>query len=173
MQSIRPGLRSNPRLLCLTHVYFWTALKPTPRPVQPENELILLVRSAGSATEIRRSLKTEPDRSLLASVRDDRFKQRRICVWVYHYDAEIVQVGLRGDLLNVVRLGILDIDHILSSVLKQADQHKVAKDPGVRSRRRLSAFCSRLRRLRNCRRHEVWIASQSGFLARVLRDYSV
>ena len=28
------------------------------------------------------SLKTEPDRSLLASVRDDRFKQLRICVWV-------------------------------------------------------------------------------------------
>ena len=28
------------------------------------------------------SLKTEPDRSLLASVRDDRFKQLRICVWM-------------------------------------------------------------------------------------------
>ena len=34
------------------------------------------------ATEIQRSLKTEPDRSLLASVRDDRFKQPQICVWV-------------------------------------------------------------------------------------------
>jgi hypothetical protein len=33
-------------------------------------------------TEIDGSLKMEPDRSLLASVRDDRFKQLRICVWV-------------------------------------------------------------------------------------------
>jgi hypothetical protein len=44
-----------------------------------ENELIPLV---WSAMEIRRRLKTEPDRSLLASVRDDRFKQLRICIGV-------------------------------------------------------------------------------------------
>jgi hypothetical protein len=49
---------------------------------EAENELIPLAGSAGGATEIRRSLKTEPDSSLLASVRDDRFKQLRICVGV-------------------------------------------------------------------------------------------
>jgi len=32
--------------------------------------------------EFNRSLKTEPNRSLLASVRDERFKQLRICVSV-------------------------------------------------------------------------------------------
>ena len=116
----------------------------------------------------------ESDRSLLASVRDDRFKQLRICVWVQLYDPEIVQVGLRGDLLNVVRLGILDIDHILSSVLKPTDQHKVTKGPGLRLWRCLSAFCSRLSRLRNCRRNErPWIGSRSDFLVRILHDYSL
>jgi hypothetical protein len=79
------------------------------------------------STEIHRSLKTEPDWSLFDSVRDDCFKQLRICVWVQLYDPEIVQVRLRGDLLNVVRLSILDIDHIFSSVLKPTDQHKVTK----------------------------------------------
>src|SRR5271166_2432384 len=124
--------------------------------------------------EFNRSLKTEPNRSLLASVRDDRFKQLRICVWVYLYDPEIVQVGLIGDLLNVVRLGILDIDHILSSVLKPADQHKVTKGPGLRLWRSLSAFCGRLSRLRNCRRNEgPWIGSRSDFLVRILHDYSL
>ena len=133
-----------------------------------------LTEARGSATKIRRSLKTEPDRSLLASVRDDRFKQLRICVWVYLYDPEIVQVGLRGDLLNVVRLGILDIDDILSSVLKPADQHKVTKGPGVRLRPCLSAFCSRLSRLRNCRRNEgPWNGSRSDFVVRILHDYSL
>ena len=117
---------------------------------------------ARGATEIRRSLKTEPDWSLLDSVRDDRFKQLRICVWVQLYDPEIVQVRLRGDLLNVVRLGILDIDHIFSSVLKPADQHKVAKGRDLRLRLCLSAFCSRLSRLRDRRRNEgPWIGSRS------------
>jgi hypothetical protein len=119
-----------------------------------------------------RSLKTEPDRSLLASVRDDRFKQLRICVWVYRHDSEIVQVGLRGDLLHVVRLGILDIDHILSGVLKPADQHKITKDPGVRLWRGLSAFCNRLSRLRNWQRIDgPWIGSRFDFLVRILRGY--
>ena len=59
------------------------------------------------------------------------------------YDPEIVQVGLRGDLLHLVRLGILDIDHILSSVLKPADQHKVAKGPDMGLRPCLSAFYSK------------------------------
>lgn len=132
------------------------------------------VRRWMRVTEIQRSLKTEPDRSLLASVRDDCFKQPQICVWVYLYDPEIVQVGLRGDLLNVVRLGILDIDHILSSVLKPADQHKVTKGSGMRLRPCLSAFCSRLSRLRNCRGNEgPWIGSRSDFLVRILRDYSL
>ena len=82
----------------------------------------------------------EPDRSLLDSVRDDRFKQLWICIAVQLYDPEIVQVRLRGDLLNVVRLGILDIDHIFSSLLKPADQHKVTKGPDLRLSRCLSAF---------------------------------
>src|SRR5271166_3339544 len=120
--------------------------------------------------EFNRSLKTEPNRSLLASVRDDRFKQLRICVWVELYDAEMVQVGLRGDLLNVVRLGILDIDHILSIVLKPAHQHKVTKGPRRRVRGYLSLFYSnRLSRLRNCRRNERhWISSRGDFLVRIV-----
>src|ERR1700731_2418629 len=108
----------------------------------------------GSATEIHRSLKTEPDWSLLDSVRDDRFKQPRICVWVQLYDPEIVQVRLGGDLLNVVRLSILDIDHIFSSVLKPADQHEITKGPEMRLRPYLSAFCCRSSRLRDRRRNE-------------------
>ena len=122
--------------------------------------------------EIDRSLKMEPDRSLLASVRDDRFKQLRICVWVYRHDSEIVQVGLRGDLLNVVRLGVLDIDHILSGVLKPADQHEITKDPGVRLWRGLIAFCNRLRRLQDWRRIVgPWSGSRFDFIVRVLRGY--
>src|SRR6202011_2552495 len=122
----------------------------------------------GSATEIHRSLKTEPDWSLLDSVRDDRFKQHRICVWVQLYDPEIVQVRLGGDLLNVVRLSILDIDHIFSSVLKPADQHEITKGPEMRLRPYLSAFCCRSSRLRDRRRNEdPWIGS------RILHDYSL
>ena len=89
------------------------------------------------------------------------------------YDPEIVQVRLRGDLLNVVRLGILDIDHIFSSLLKPADQHKVTKGPDLRLWPCLSAFCSRLSRLRDRRRNEgPWIGSQSDFLVGILRHYS-
>src|ERR1700720_1809686 len=129
----------------------------------------------GGATEIQRSLKTEPDWSLLDSVRDDRFKQLRICVWVQRYDSEMVQVRLRGDLLNVVRLSILDIDHIFSSVLKPADQHKVTKGPDMRLRPCLSAFfCNRLRRLRDRWRNEgPLIGSRSDFLVWILHDYSL
>jgi hypothetical protein len=132
-------------------------------------------RRAGILLASPRSLKTEPDGALLASVRDDRFKLPRICVWVYLYDPKIVQVGLRGDLSNVLRLGILDINHIFSSVLKPADQHKVTKGPGLRLWRRLSVFCRRLTRLRNCRRNEgIWIGSRSDFLFRILlHDYSL
>ncbi len=46
----------------------------------------------------------------------------------------MIQVGFRSDLLNVLRLGILDIDHILSSVLKPADEHEITKGPGLRWR---------------------------------------
>src|SRR5271165_6392468 len=81
--------------------------------------------------EFNRSLKTEPDRSLLAPVRDDRFKQLRICVWVELYDPEIVQVRFGANLLNLLGVGILDIDHILSSVFKPANQHQVAKRSGL------------------------------------------
>ena len=87
----------------------------------------------------------EPDRSLLASVRDDRFKQFRIYVRMQLYDPEIIQIRLRGNLLNVARLGILDIDYILSCVLQPADQDKVRKGPGLPWRRRLCAFGGRLR----------------------------
>src|ERR1700730_16136712 len=128
----------------------------------------------GGATEFHRSLKTEPDWSLLDSVRDDRFKQPRICVWVLLYDPEIVQIALRGDLLNVVRLSILDIDHIFSSVLKPTDQHKVTKGPRLRSWCYLSTFCRRLSRLWNCRSNErPWIGWRCDFLVRVLHGYSL
>ena len=117
--------------------------------------------------------KTESDRSLLYSVRDDRFKQLRICVWVQLDDPEIVQVRPRGDLLNFVRLGILNIDHIFSSVLKPADQNKVTKGPDRCWWPFLSAFCSRLSRLRDRRRTESpWIGSRFDFLVRILRDYT-
>jgi hypothetical protein len=45
------------------------------------------------------------------------------------HDPEIVQAGLKGDLLDVIRLGILDIADIFSSVLKPTDQHKITKGP--------------------------------------------
>jgi hypothetical protein len=104
---------------------------------------MLLVSSAGAVPrKFTGVLKTEPDWSLLDSVRDDRFKQPRICVWGQLYDPEIVQVRLRGDLLNVVRLSILDIDHIFSSVLKPADLHEITKGPEMRLRPYLSAFAA-------------------------------
>jgi hypothetical protein len=112
-----------------------------PRCPRQSGKRLLFLRRAivedaethGARRDIHRNLKMEPNGSLLTSVRDDRFKQLRICVWQELYDAEIVQVGLRGDLLNVVRLRILNIDHILSSILKPTDQHKVTKDTGLRS----------------------------------------
>src|SRR6478672_8946220 len=86
----------------------------------------------------------------------------------------MIQVGFRSNLLNVVRLGILDIDHILSSVLKPADQHKITKGPGLRWWFSLSAFCSRLSRFRNCRWNVgPWVGSRSDFLVRILIDYSL
>src|ERR1700730_2984310 len=117
----------------------------------------------------------EPDWSLLASVRDDGFKQLRICVWVQLYDPEIVQVGLRGDLLNVVRLGILDIDHILSGVLKPANQHQDIKGSALRLWSCLITFGSGWSGLRNCRRNgRAWIGIdwRSDLLVRVLHDCS-
>src|SRR5260370_4919998 len=114
-----------------------------------------------------------PDESLFASVRDNRFEQFRICVWVYLYDPEIVLVGLGGDLLNAVRLGILDKDYILSSVLQPTDEHKLTKHSGLRLWRCLSAFCC-LSKFRNRRRNEHnWIGSRYDFLVRILHDYSL
>src|ERR1700722_8672007 len=98
----------------------------------------------------------EPDRSLLASVRDDRFKQFRICVWVQLYDPEIIQIGFRGDLLHVARLGILDVDYILSCLLQPADQDKVRKGPGL-PLGRLRVFDGRLSRLNWRRNGRSWI----------------
>ena len=66
---------------------------------------------------------------------------------MHFYDPEMVIVGLRGDLLNVVRLNISDVDHILSIVLEPAEQHKVAKGPALRSWGR--AFCDCFDRLRD------------------------
>jgi len=63
---------------------------------EAENESMLLAWSAGGATESRRSLKIKPDRSLLDSVRDDRFKQLWIRVWVQLDDSKAVQLRLRG-----------------------------------------------------------------------------
>jgi hypothetical protein len=48
----------------------------------PGNRIVSRDLSQRGDTEIDGSLKMEPDRSLLASVRDYRFKQLRICVWV-------------------------------------------------------------------------------------------
>ena len=74
----------------------------------PRNRIILGGRG--------RSSETESDRSLFESVRDYRFELLRIRIWVYLYDPEFVDVGLGGDPLYVVRLNVLNKDHILSVV---------------------------------------------------------
>src|SRR6266436_1466815 len=85
----------------------------------------------------------------------------------------IVQVGLRGDLLNVVRLGILDIDHILSSVLKPADQHEVTKGAGLRRWPCLNAFFRRLSRLNRRRCDRPRIDLWSDLFVRILGNDSL
>ena len=89
------------------------------------------------------------------------------------YDPEMIQVGFRSDLLNVVRLGILDIDHILSSVLKPADEHEVTKWPGSRLRLCLSGFFSRLSRLTAGGMTGLGSARWSDLFVRILGDYSL
>ena len=84
------------------------------------------------------------------------------------YDPEMIQVGFRCDLLNVFRIGILDIDHILSAVLEPADQHEVTKGPGVRWRLCRNAFFSRLRRLNNRSGIGWWVRGDCSLLSRHL-----
>jgi hypothetical protein len=65
-------------------------LKLAMLPRQPQNRSPFISAPLGWRPDAHQNLKTEPDRSLLVSVRDDRFKQLRICVWVELYDPEIV-----------------------------------------------------------------------------------
>ena len=73
------------------------------------------------------SSETESDRSLFDSVRDYRFELPGIRIWAYLYDAEIVDVGLGGDPLHIVRLNVLDKDHSLSAVVQPANEDKLAE----------------------------------------------
>ena len=111
-----------------------------------------------------RSSETESDRSLFESVRDYRFELLRIRIWVYLYDPEIVDVGLGGDPLHVVRLEVLNKDHILSAVLEPANEDEVAENTGLRLQSCLGGLRRRRGSLRNCRgsgRH--WIDSVFSF----------
>src|SRR5215469_14242650 len=114
-----------------------------------------------------RSSKTESDRSLFESVRDYCFELLRIRIWVYLYDPEIVDVGLGGDPLHVVRLNVLNKDHILSAVLEPANEDELAEYTGLR----LQSCWGGLRRRRGSRRH--WISSGPGFLIRIPHDHSL
>ena len=89
------------------------------------------------------------------------------------YDPEMIQVGFRCDLLNVLGLGILDIDHILSSVLKPADKYEVTKGPGVRWLLCRRAFFNRLWRLHDRRNDRPWIRLWSDLSTGILGDYSL
>jgi hypothetical protein len=64
-----------------------------------------------------RSSETESDRPLFESVRDYGFELRQVRILVYLDDPEIVDIGLGGDPLHIVRLDVLNKDHILSAVL--------------------------------------------------------
>src|ERR1700733_7976815 len=85
----------------------------------------------------------------------------------------MIQVGFRCDLLNVLCLGILDIDHILSSVLKPADKHEVTKGPGVRWWLCRKAFFNGLWRLHDRRNGRPWIRLWSDLSTGILGDYSL
>lgn len=98
-----------------------------------------------------RSSETEPNRCLFESIRDYRFELLRIRVWVYLYDPEIVDVGLGGDPLHIVRLDVLNKDHILSVVVQPANQDKVAEYTGLRLQSCLGSLRPRRGTLRNCR----------------------
>src|SRR6516162_5476445 len=118
------------------------------------------------------SSETESDRSLLDSVRDYRFELLRIRIWVYLYDPEIVDVGLGGDPLYIVRLDVFNKDHILSVVVQPADEDKLAGHTSLHLQSCLGGLRHRRGSLRNCRssrRH--WIGSGSGFLVWILRNY--
>ena len=132
----------------------------------PRNRIILGGRG--------RSSETESDRSLFESVRDYRFELLRIRIWVYLYDPEIVDVGLGGDPLHVVRLNVLNKDHILSAVVQPANEHEVAENARLRLQSCLGGLRRRRGSLRNCRgsgRH--WIGSGSGFLVRIPYNHSL
>ena len=119
-----------------------------------------------------RSSETESDRSLFESVRDYRFELLRIRIWVDLYDPEIVDVGLGGDPLHVVRLEVLNKDHILSAVLEPANEDEVAENTGLRLQSCLGGLRRRRGSLRNCRGNRYrWIGLGSGFLARILHNH--
>src|SRR5262249_53992609 len=90
------------------------------------------------------------------------------------YDAKIVDVGLGGDPLYIVRLDVLNKDHILSVVVQPANEDKLAEYTSLRLQSCLGGLRHRRGSLRNCRssqRH--WIGSGSGFLVRILHNYSL
>ena len=97
------------------------------------------------------SSETESDRSLFDSVRDYRFELLRIRIWVYLYDPEIVDVGLGGHPLYIVRLDVFNKDHILPAVVQPANQDKLAEYTGLRLQSCLGGLSRRRGSLRNCR----------------------
>jgi hypothetical protein len=78
-----------------------------------------------------RGFKPELHCTLLASVRDYRFDQLRVVVRADLDDPKIVLVRFGGNLLGVVCLGVLNEDHILSSILEPANEHELIEDAGL------------------------------------------
>src|SRR5215469_15710380 len=120
------------------------------------------------------SSETESDRSLFDSVRDYRFELSGIRIWVYLYDAEIVDVGLGRDPLEIIRLDVLNKEHILSVVVQPANEDKFAEYTGLHLQSRLPGWRRRRGSLRNCRKsRRDWIGGGSGFLIRIPRNCSL
>ena len=121
-----------------------------------------------------RSSETESDRPLLESVRDYRFELPQVRILVYLDDPEIVDVGLGGNPLHIVRLDVLNKDHILSVVVQPANEDKLAEDTSLRLQSCLGGLRRRRGSLRSCRNSRCdWIGTGSGFLIRILHNCSL
>ena len=70
---------------------------------------------------------------------------------MYLYDPEIVDVGLGGDPLHIVRLDVLNKDHILSVVVQPANEDKLVEYTSHRLQSCLDGLRRRRGRLRNSR----------------------
>jgi hypothetical protein len=91
-----------------------------------------LDQKANTGWRLTLPLKPKPDGTLLASVGYDCFEIAQISAWVNLYDPEIVSVRFGGDLLQLLRLDVLDKDLVRSTVAEPANEHKLADVTGIR-----------------------------------------